>query len=73
MKKYIVISVIKYGVIDSVAVFTNTKKAELDFLSKCYVNIPDFVNFAEEDKEAILDQGYESFAKGGSVCISHTS
>ena len=45
MKKYIVVSVIKYGVIDSVAVFTSTKKAELDFLSKCYVNIPDFVNF----------------------------
>lgn len=65
-----VIVVIKYGVVHEATLVKNGENPEEIFLSKCREYISDFDSYSKEDIDAILDNGYDEFGTGNSVCLT---
>lgn len=69
------VTVIRDNVIDSITLFPETDegraKAESAFLLTCNDVLSNFDEYTQDDIEAILDNGYETFGNG-SVCLSVT-
>jgi len=64
--------VVKNQVVDSARICNNRKHAEETFLTECESRLSNWDSYTPEDKEIILDQGYETFGNG-SICLVWTS
>ena len=67
------VTVIRNGVVDEMTLFKSDtveerQKAENFFLDRCGEILTNWDEYTNDDKDAILDNGYESFGNG-SICI----
>lgn len=67
------ILVISYndGVLEPIVVCSTSEEAEAKFLELCREKIWNFDEYTPGDIEAILDNGYEQYGAGNSICIHH--
>ena len=63
------IVVVKSSVVDEI-IRVPTVDAELRFLDTLAANITNWEDYDAEDREAVLDNGYEKFGNGNSVCLT---
>lgn len=67
------VTVIRNNVVDEITLFksetpSDRANAEQFFLQRCGDILTNWDEYTSEDKDAILDNGYESFGNG-SICI----
>lgn len=67
--EYISVIVIKNDVVEENHLRFSPKEAENLFFEKCAQYISNWDEYTPEDRDGILDDGYEKFGHG-SVCIS---
>ena len=63
--------VVVNGLVEDNVLCRNSESAEKVFLDKCKIYISNFDEYKQEDIEAILDDGCETFGVGSSICICH--
>lgn len=63
------IIIIKDSLVDNSFPFKDGVEAEKIFLEKCRENISNFDSYSLEDVDIIIDEGYEKFGTGNSICI----
>jgi len=61
--------IVKDSVVDNSFPFRDGVEAEKIFLDKCRENVSNFDSYSSKDIDAILDEGYETFGNGNSICI----
>lgn len=66
MKPHIII--IRNSIVES-ATASTPETCEKDFLAAVEANVPDWELYEQEDKDRILEDGYEFF-RNGSVCLT---
>jgi hypothetical protein len=70
----IAVVVIKDNVVDMLWIYPDCKTAEDKFLEECSTRLRNWDGYTEDDKQAILDDGYAEFEfENGSICIAHPS
>ena len=67
MKPNVVI--IKNNLVDDIRRFEKSDEAEKYFLERCAWLISNWDEYTQEDKENILEDGYEEF-EDGSICLA---
>ncbi len=65
-----ILLIIRDSVVDSAIICKNGADLEKKFLDACELHISNFDKYNNEDKEAIMDNGYEEFGTGNSICMT---
>lgn len=63
------IIVVKNGVVDEVIV-TTKETCEQDFLNAVASRISNYDSYTSDDKDVIIENGYETYGTGNSVCLT---
>lgn len=75
MKSVVAVVEISYSVVQNVTAFNDDSEgnaeAEKVFLEKCSEHIWNFDEYTEDDKDVLIEQGYECYGSGNSICITH--
>jgi len=69
----IVVTVINGNVPESMRLFHDVEQANAYFLQKCEDNLSNWDEYTQEDKDALLDEGYETTPSGKCICITWPS